>query len=139
MSELGKINDSTFVQKYESKKEEEAKKEIEEIVKKLQNTVMSNIEMKHEIAKLNSLMKDNSISMDLIKEINEVLEKLENMKPELDLKLQLDQENIDKLEEAKTAHTGEGISADIWKSDDSSFDEYDHSKISKDSTISTFL
>ncbi len=139
MSDASKIDSKSFIQKIEAKKQIEAQKDIEDTINKLQGQMLSPIQAKLELAKLNSLAQDVKISPDLKNKINDALNEIEKKMPEV--KELLDKELLNQLEETE-AFTGEGLSS-IWKStspmDFSKQEEFDPYKVDGNSTLSTYL
>ncbi len=139
MSDASKIDSQKFIQKIEEKKQIEAQKDIEDIINKLQTQVLTAVQAKYEVAKLNSIAQDVKISPDLKNKINDALNEVEKKLPEI--KELLDQELLRAIEETQEAFTGEGLSTS-WANNNSNFlssDEYDPYKIDGNSTLSTFL
>jgi uncharacterized protein (UPF0147 family) len=140
MSDASKINSKQFIQNIEQKKQEEAKKDIEDVINKLQNQSLTAVQAKYEIAKLNAISQDLQINTDIKDKINDVINKLEQTMPEI--KDLLAEELLKALEETQVGFTGEGISA-AWNNNDNmgmlSSENYDQYKIDGNSTLSTYL
>lgn len=140
MSKASEIDSKMFIKQIETKKQQEAQKNIEDIINKLQNQVLTSVQIKYEIAKLNTIAQNININSDLKTKISDVINELEKQLPEV--KKLLDKELLDIIEKAQQGFTGEGLS-DTWSNNVNnnfkSTDEYSPYKIDGNSTLSTFL
>ncbi|MDD4526986.1 MAG: hypothetical protein PHF25_02990 [Candidatus Margulisbacteria bacterium] len=140
MSDASKIDTKSFIQKVEEKKQLEAQKDIEDTINKLQNQILTPVQAKLELAKLNVLAQDVQINPDLKNKISDALDKMEQKMP--DIKDLVDKEILEAIEEIQQGFTGEGISSSFANNDPfgiSPADEFDPYKIDGNSTLSTYL